>query len=195
MKKINTGLIISIFIIIWIDYIPFKLPSFVEYPEKFEYVIYNLSLAYMASYIFYYINNYLPEKKNSKIIKKVIHNNIIDIITYRKILLNIKNTDFDENPEIVINRKKVHIEEYLQKFQKKLHKDLDSILTIKERLPTELLNYSLLLKRHPYFITDLKDFKNFNKYVDSYDLLSNKLYLEYKKTIKKQWLTTYIIYC
>lgn len=181
MKKINTGLIISIFIIIWIDYIPFKLPSFVEYPEKFEYVIYNLSLAYIASYIFYYINNYLPEKKNSKTIKKVIHNNIIDIITYRKILLNIKNTDFDENPEIVINNNKVHIEEYLQKFQKKLHKNLDSILTIKERLPTELLNYSLLLKRHPYFITDLKDLKNFNKYVDSYDLLSNKLYLEYKK--------------
>lgn len=181
MKKINTGLIISIFIIIWVDYISFKLPSFVDHPERFEYVTYNLALAYLASYIFYYINNYLPERKNSKIVKRVIYNNITNIITYRKILLNLKNTNFDDNPKITISGKNIFINEYLKNIQKSLHNDLDSILTIKERLPTELLKYSLLLKRHPYFITDLKDLKKFSNYVDSYDLLSNKLYLEYKK--------------
>ncbi|MER3375274.1 MAG: hypothetical protein RIM83_11615 [Allomuricauda sp.] len=181
MKKINVGLITSFFIIIWIDYIPIKLPSCVDHPEKFEYVVYNLALAYLASYIFYYINIYLPEKKNSKIVKRVIHNNIINIITYRKALLNLKKSNYDEKSNITISGKNILVKEYLKKFQKDLHCNLDSILTIKERLPTELLNYSLLLKRHPYFITDFKNFEKFNNYVDSYDLLSYKLYLEYKK--------------
>lgn len=181
MRKINTFLIISIFLIIWIDYIPIKLPSLVDNPEKFEFLIYNLALAYLASYVFYYINNYLPEKKNYKIIKKVVNNNVLNIIQYRKLLINLRDNDFSVKREIAFREKDIVIEEFLMKIQKDLHYNLDAILTIKERLPTELLNCTLLLKRHPYFNTTYKEFEKFDKYVDTYDLLSNKLYMEFKK--------------
>lgn len=181
MRKFNIILIITIFIIIWIDYIPLKIPSIVENPEKFESLMYNLALAYLASYIFYYINHYLPERKNSKIIKRVIHNNILNIITYRKTLLNLKETGINETTELTLYNKRIPVLEYLSKSQKRLHCDLDSILTIKERLPTELLNYALLLKAHPFFRRSLKDLEKLDSYVDAYDKLSNKLYLEYKK--------------
>lgn len=181
MKKIEFFLISSIILVVWIDYIPYKIPSIVENSQKFESEIYNLSLAYIASFIFYYINNYLPEKKNSKNIKRVIHNNVMFIIERRKILNNLKNSNVNEKTEIDLNGKYISAEDFLQKLQIDLHQHLDLILTIKERLPTELLRNSLLLKRHPYFKSNFKDWEKFNKYIESYDLLSNKLYSEYKK--------------
>ena len=181
MKKINMLLVISIILIIWIDYTPLKLPSLVTNPDKLEILIYNLSLAYIASYIFYYINNYLPEKKNSKIIKKIVNNNVLDIIQYTKILIHLKGNDFGTNRNLIFRGKEILIDDFLKKVQKDLQFNTDTIILIKERLPTEFLNYTLLLKHHPYFNGTFSELEKFHKYADSYDLLSNKLYIEFKK--------------
>lgn len=180
MKKVNTFLIIAILLIIWIDYVPYKLPSIVDNPVKFEFLIYSLCLAYLASYIFHYINVYLPKKRNSKAIRRVIHNNVINIITLRKKLLSLMSSTISDKNELA-NNSKINEDEYFTKFHKELHYNLDMILTIKERLPTELLNYTLLLKRHPYFKNKLSNLEKLENYVNSYNLLSHKLYLEYKK--------------
>lgn len=181
MKKIDYYLIISILIIIWIDYIPYRLPSLIENPEKFEFLMFNLSLAYIASYIFYYINILLPQKRNNKIIKRLINNSVVFIIEGRKRLNNLKNIKIDKNFEIKENGKIINIQEFIENNKKKLHYNLDTILVIKDRLPTELLQCSLLLKNHPYFKTNHKNYKELEKYIDAYDLLSTKLNNEFKK--------------
>lgn len=168
-------------LVIWIDYIPNKLPSFVENPEKFEFVIYNLSLAYIAGYMFYFINIYLPERRNSEIIKRIINNDVVFIIGKRAQLNGLKNINVDEKFEVSVNGKNIFIGEFLRKLQLDLHNNLDSILIIKERLPAGLLKWALLLKKHPYFKSNFTDLKELNKYIESYNLLSTELHNEFKK--------------
>lgn len=181
MKKINYYLFTSILLVLWIDYIPYKLPSLIENSKKFEFLIYNLSLAYIAGYMFYYINTYLPERRNSKIIKRVINNNVMFIIEKRKILNDLKNQNIDDKYQLEFRGKNIFIEDFLKKNQVNLHHNLDSILIIKERLPTELLNCTLLLKKHPYFKSNFTNLKKLNEYIESYVLLSTKLHDEFKK--------------
>lgn len=132
MKKIDYYSTIAIFIILWIDYIPYKLSAISANPEKFEYVIYSISLAYIASYIFYYINNYLPKKQNAKIIKKVINNNVLYLIENRKRLYEVKEVVVNEMTKINVNGKSLTVAEFLEQNYKYVHKNLDSILTIQD---------------------------------------------------------------
>ncbi|UFH36347.1 hypothetical protein [Flavobacterium acetivorans] len=181
MRKIDYYLITSILLVIWIDYIPYKLSSFVENPDKFEIVISNLSLAYIAGCIFYYRNTYLPEKRNSKRIKRIINNDVVFIIGKRKKLSSLKNLNVDEKFEISLNGENVFIGEFLKKLQIDLHNNLDSILVIKERLPPELLKWVLLLKKHPYFKSNFTNLEELDRYIDSYILLSTKMHNEFEK--------------
>ncbi|MFV5694084.1 hypothetical protein ACM55G_01430 [Flavobacterium sp. LB3P122] len=181
MRKIDYCLLMSIMLVIWIDYIPYKLPSLVENPEKFEYVMYNLSLAYVAGYMFYYINMYLPERRNSEVIKRIINNDVVFIIGKKKQLNGLKNIDIDGKFEISVSGKNIFIGEFLSKLHLDLHNNLDSILIIKERLPTGLLKWVLLFKKHPYFKSDFINLKELDRYIESYNLLSTELYNEFKK--------------
>jgi hypothetical protein len=181
MKKIDYYLIISILLIIWIDYMSYRLPSLIENSEKFEFLIINLSMAYIASYIFYYVNTILPQKHNNKIIRRVINNSVVFIINDGEKLNNYKNIKNDESFEIKENGEILNTEEFIEKNKKNLHYNLDMILVIKDRLPSELLHYSLLFKNHPYFRTNNKNYINLEKYIEAYNLLSTKLNNEFKK--------------
>lgn len=180
MKKVNYYLIVAIIVVVWIDFLPYKFPSFIGNGQKIEYLVYNLLLAYIASYIFYYINTLLPHKKNNKIIKRVVNNGVV-FIRKDKILNEIKSANVKEGYKIKIKDKVLTVEEFIIKNNKDLHYHLDTILVIQDRLPTQLLNITLLLKNHPYFKINYKNVDNIDKYIDDYILLSKKLSDEFRK--------------
>ncbi|NRT13003.1 hypothetical protein [Flavobacterium sp. 14A] len=181
MKKIDNILILSIFIIFWIDYIPYKFPSIIDNSDKLEMTIYNLSLAYIAGYMFYYINVYLPEHKKSRVLKRILNNDIVFILNRKSEINRLKCVVIDENVEVVMNGKYIPIRVFLNKFHVSFHRNLDSILIVRERLPVELLRIILIIKKHPHFISKFTNLKELDKYIESYNTHVNKLNEEFLK--------------
>lgn len=68
---------LSILMIIWIDFIPFKLNEWwLGSGRKFEKVIYSLSSSYIASYIFYFLLVFLKDKNDRKVKRKEFHTHV-----------------------------------------------------------------------------------------------------------------------
>ncbi|RPH26710.1 MAG: hypothetical protein EHM93_19460 [Bacteroidales bacterium] len=68
-KELIILLIISILLIILVEFTDFRLPIFVNNAAKWNLLGYNLSIAYLASFIFYFIVVHIPnEKEKEKII-------------------------------------------------------------------------------------------------------------------------------
>lgn len=74
---IPTLFFLSILIIVWIDFIPFKLQElWLDSGQKFEKIIYSLSSSYIASYIFYIVVVYWREKVDRKRKREEFHTHI-----------------------------------------------------------------------------------------------------------------------
>lgn len=65
-KSINIGLLVSVLIIVSTQFIFAKTPELFPGGAKVCEIFYQLSLAYIASYIFYVIVVFIPEKNSKK---------------------------------------------------------------------------------------------------------------------------------
>lgn len=76
-------------IVIIIDFTSLKIPQLIDGKgAKFEMLIYTLSISYLASYIFYFLNVYLKEKQEQKAIFPLIASNVISIIVNNQSIIN-----------------------------------------------------------------------------------------------------------
>jgi hypothetical protein len=75
--------------VLLIDFTSFKLPELVKgIGTKAEALIYTLCISYLASYIFYFLNVYLKEKRERKSIFPLIASNLISIIVNNQSIIN-----------------------------------------------------------------------------------------------------------
>lgn len=90
--KIRELTIIAVFcltIVIIIDFTSFKVTELIyDKGVKFEKLIYTLSISYLASYIFYFLNVYLKEKQEQKAIFPLIASNVISILVNNQSIIN-----------------------------------------------------------------------------------------------------------
>lgn len=85
IKWLTFFLLVSVLLTSWINFIPFKLPELINGGgKKFEQIMDALSLSYIASYLFYLINIYFPEKREKKHILPWIARKIQSILTNNK---------------------------------------------------------------------------------------------------------------
>jgi hypothetical protein len=76
-------------IVLTIDFTSFKIPEIVEGTgTKAENLIYTLCISYLASYIFYFLNVYLKEKRERNSIFPLIASNVISIIVNNQSIIN-----------------------------------------------------------------------------------------------------------
>lgn len=94
--KIRGLSIIAVFclaIVITIDFTTLKIPELIDRTgAKFEMLIYTLSISYLASYIFYFLNIYLKEKQEQKAIFPLIASNVISILVNNQSIINALKT-------------------------------------------------------------------------------------------------------
>lgn len=93
-------LLLSIFGIIDIKLRIIVFPELFKNASSFENEIYNLSLAYLASFIFYYMVVFLPEKKNRRLFHAYVSKQIDDILRSTTWIVSsfIKNDNPDKYP-------------------------------------------------------------------------------------------------
>lgn len=89
IKGLSIIAVLCLAIVLTIDFSSFKIPELVNGTgTKFETLIYTLSISYLASYIFYFLNVYLKEKKERKSIFPLIANNVISILVNNQSIIN-----------------------------------------------------------------------------------------------------------
>tara|TARA_B110001469_G_C9629287_1_gene314556 strand:+ start:1299 stop:2060 length:762 start_codon:yes stop_codon:yes gene_type:complete len=81
IKGLSVFAIFCLIIVFIIDFSSFKIPELIDGTAKrAETLIYTLCISYIASYIFYFLNVYLKEKRERDSILPLIANNVISII-------------------------------------------------------------------------------------------------------------------
>lgn len=88
-KILKLALIISILLVIWINFLQFcHFPELIENTgEKINNILTKLSLSYICSFVFYYITIYTPEKSNFEMLYTKVENIIINNIELKNDLL------------------------------------------------------------------------------------------------------------
>ena len=80
-KSLTIIAISCLVIIIWINFIDFKLPEIIQGKGiKFENLSEAFCRSFIAAYIFYFLNVYLREKREKKFILPLVAGNVINII-------------------------------------------------------------------------------------------------------------------
>lgn len=75
--------------VLTIDFTSFKMPELIEGTgTKAETLIYTFCISYLASYIFYFLNVYLKEKRERNSILPLIASNVISIIVNNQSIIN-----------------------------------------------------------------------------------------------------------
>jgi hypothetical protein len=81
IKGLTIIAIISLGTVYWINFINFKFEELiVGKSEKFESLIENLCMSYLAGYMFYFLNIYLVERKEKQLILPFVSRNVINLI-------------------------------------------------------------------------------------------------------------------
>lgn len=81
IKGLTIIAIISLGIVYWINFMDFKLEELiVGKGEKFESLIENLCISYLAGYVFYFLNIYLVERKEKQLILPFVSRNVTNLI-------------------------------------------------------------------------------------------------------------------
>lgn len=81
IKSLSIFAVFCLVVILIIDFSSFKIPELVEgTATRAESLIYTLCISYIASYIFYFLNVYLKEKKERDSILPLIANDVILIL-------------------------------------------------------------------------------------------------------------------
>lgn len=89
IKGLSIIAILCIITVLIIDFTTIKIPEWVEGTgARAEGLIYTLCISYIASYIFYFLNVYLREKKERDSILPLIANNVILIIVNNQSIIN-----------------------------------------------------------------------------------------------------------
>lgn len=89
IKGLSIIATICLVIVLTIDFTPFKFPELFEGTgAKAEILIYTLSISYLASYIFYFLNIYLKERQERKAIFPVVAHNVISILVNNQSIIN-----------------------------------------------------------------------------------------------------------
>lgn len=103
IKGLTIITIISIGIVYWINFMSFKFDELIiGKAEKFESLIENLCMSYLAGYIFYFLNIYLVERKEKQLILPFVSRNVINLIVNNYSIIcclrNNQKMDFDNFP-------------------------------------------------------------------------------------------------
>ena len=80
IKGLSIIALISLFIVVWIDFIDFKFETSLN-AVKVENLIENLCMSYIAGYIFFFLNSYLVEREVKKHIMPYIASNVMSLIS------------------------------------------------------------------------------------------------------------------
>jgi hypothetical protein len=100
IKGLSIIAILSLLIVIWINFIEFKFEELIpDKGAKFESLIENLCMSFIAGYMFYALNVYLVERRERKYILPFIARNVINLIVnnYSIICCIRKNQKMDFN--------------------------------------------------------------------------------------------------
>lgn len=104
IKSLSIFAVFCLVVILIIDFSSFKIPELVEgTATRSESLIYTLCISYIASYIFYFLNVYLKEKKERDSILPLIANDVILIlVNNQSIIKALKqqpiNSSLNDNP-------------------------------------------------------------------------------------------------
>jgi hypothetical protein len=114
IKGLSIIALISLLIVVWINFIDFKFQTSLN-AVKVENLIENLCMSYFAGYIFFFLNNYLVERKEKRHIMPFIARNVIGIIVNNYSVINclkanmtINLNDFPNKEEFKILLAKVN---------------------------------------------------------------------------------------
>ena len=80
IKGLSIIALISLLIVVWIDFIDFKFETSFN-AVKVENLIENLCMSYIAGYIFFFLNSYLVEREEKKHIMPYIASNVMSLIS------------------------------------------------------------------------------------------------------------------
>ena len=80
IKGLSIIAVISLLVVIWINFFDFKFETSLD-GVKIENLIENLCMSYVAGYIFFFLNNYLVERKEKKHIMPFIASNVMRLIS------------------------------------------------------------------------------------------------------------------
>ncbi|RTY85832.1 hypothetical protein [Flavobacterium sp. GT3R68] len=103
IKGLTIIAIISFGIVYWINFIDFKFAGMISgKAEKIESLIENLCMSYLAGYMFYFLNIYLVERREKKLILPFVSRNVINLIVNNYSIIcclrNNQKIDFDNFP-------------------------------------------------------------------------------------------------
>lgn len=98
IKGLSIIAMFAILVVIWINFIDLRIGNSFE-GEKINRLIENLCLSYLAGYLFFFLNNYLVERKEKKHIMPYIASNVMRLISNNHTIIhNLTGTQkFDFN--------------------------------------------------------------------------------------------------
>jgi hypothetical protein len=217
IKGLTYIAIICLTIVFVINFTEFKIVNGIDKADKIEALIENLCLSYIAGYMFFFLNNYLVERKEKKHILPFVARNVIGIIVNNYSIINCINgnmkmalSEYPTLDELKVSLSKIYPKNKLPLFyknenwiylfknrQKLTIQSIERILLagkhIDEELRSILLNMysSLYLKEEYAFNSDDfedEDLSKYSRVIKTHFDLVEKLNSYYNKNLKKYYV-------
>lgn len=98
IKGLSIIALFALLVVIWINFLDFRIVSSFD-SDKINRLIENVCLSYIAGYIFFFLNNYLVEKREKKHIMPYIASNVMSLISNNHTIIHnvtgIRKFDFN----------------------------------------------------------------------------------------------------
>lgn len=214
--------IIAFLLLFWINFIDFKfstIPFFNGKAKNLETITENLSLAYLAAYFFYFINVFLVESREKKIILPFLSAKVKGILhvneRFLSILFQNKKVDISEVSKSrlekildeknlkrlkIYNNENLTLSEYIQKNRQLILSNISETLESGKYVDDELrvlllkMRQSLFLKENYAFNSqniELDKLKKYHNVIYIYLNLHRELQRYFEKNLQKYYLLNY----